>query len=338
MNARASVSWSSMSTPTNCTRPRYSLETVASSGASRVQGPHHEAQTFTTIGVPRSSVRSRWNFAGSNSGSAIGVAGRRLEAADPVDFGALGPPLPAQAAATMASRRARATKDGPRARILRETFMLTLSGMLGGEGAGNARSAANGRVMILENALLPGVLMAARLDAPTLRRAMSLFAESLRGHRDELNSLNVYPVPDGDTGTNLLLTQEAVERALATAADGNGLPELCRAIARSSLMGARGNSGVILSQILRGLCQVLSTDGSGGPRELDVALQHGSDEAYRAVARPVEGTVLTVLRDAAGAANGAATSGASLEAVAAAALKAARASLARTRDALPELR
>ena len=105
--------------------------------------------------------------------------------------------------------------------------------------------------------------MAARLDAPTLRRAMVLLAESLRGHRDELNSLNVYPVPDADTGTNLLLTQEAVERALAWSAEGNELAGLCQTIARPSLMGARGNSGVILSQTLRGLCQVLPTDGSG---------------------------------------------------------------------------
>ena len=192
--------------------------------------------------------------------------------------------------------------------------------------------------MILQNALLPAVLMTARLDAPTLRRAMSLFAESLRSHRDELNSLNVYPVPDADTGTNLVLTQEAVERALAAATDGNLLPELCEAIARSSLMGARGNSGVILSQILRGLCQALPADGSGGSRELAIALRHGSDEAYRAVARPVEGTVLTVLRDAAGAANDAATSGGSLEAVAATALEAARDSLGRTREVLPALR
>src|SRR6266542_1447963 len=81
---------------------------------------------------------------------------------------------------------------------------------------------------------------------------MSLFLEALLEHRDEINSLNVYPVPDGDTGTNLLLTQEAVAAALATW-DGEDFAAMGEVVSQASLMGARGNSGVILSQVLRGL-------------------------------------------------------------------------------------
>jgi DAK2 domain fusion protein YloV len=173
----------------------------------------------------------------------------------------------------------------------------------------------------------------------TLRRAMEIYAGSLRRHRDELNSLNVYPVPDGDTGTNLLMTQEAVVAALPPADGPDDLETLGAAIARGSLMGARGNSGVILSQILRGICEVPPPDGALGPRELAAALRRASDEAYRAVARPVEGTVLTVMRDAARAGWEAVEEGArECVVIAEAALREARTALDRTRDQLPSLR
>jgi DAK2 domain fusion protein YloV len=177
------------------------------------------------------------------------------------------------------------------------------------------------------------------LDVSTLRRAMALFAEALRQHRDEINSLNVFPVPDGDTGTNMLLTQEAVERSLA-GLDGkpNTLAGLGHAVSEASLMGARGNSGVILSQVLRGLWERFPPDGVVEPATLATALRHASDEAERAVARPMDGTVLSVLRDAATAAEGVAGSAKDCAAVAAAVLDAARESLASTRDMLPELR
>src|SRR5438132_9410520 len=110
--------------------------------------------------------------------------------------------------------------------------------------------------------------MAASLDAATLRRAMALFEEGLRRHRDEINSLNVFPVPDGDTGTNMLLTQEAVVSELASLDGRTDLRSLGEAISRASLMGARGNSGVILSQVLRGLCERLPDDGPVDPKEL----------------------------------------------------------------------
>jgi uncharacterized protein len=180
--------------------------------------------------------------------------------------------------------------------------------------------------------------MAERLDAATLRRAMEIFTGSLRSHRDELNSLNVYPVPDGDTGTNLLLTQQAVLAAMSSVEAGGDVPALGAAIARGSLMGARGNSGVILSQVLRAIGEGPFSEGGLGPLELAAALQRASDEARRAVARPVEGTVLTVLRDAAAAASHvAASDGARSLAVLDAALEEGRASLARTTELLPDL-
>src|SRR5438067_13572564 len=113
---------------------------------------------------------------------------------------------------------------------------------------------------------------------------MFLFHQALREHRDELNSLNVYPVPDGDTGTNMLLTQQAVRDELSRMEDGS-LPDVAGAIARSSLIGARGNSGVILAQALRGLTDELAAGGDAG--SLARGLRRGADEAFRAVARPV---------------------------------------------------
>jgi dihydroxyacetone kinase-like predicted kinase len=186
-----------------------------------------------------------------------------------------------------------------------------------------------------ENAPLPAVLMTGDLDPLVLRKAMEAYAEELRRHRDVLDSLNLYPVPDGDTGTNLLLTQETVVAAV----EGSGTDGIRAAISRASLVGARGNSGVILSQVLRAICDEMPPDGRpAGPREIASALQHASDAAMEAVATPKEGTVLTVLRDAATAATAAAVDGAGSAAVLLAALEAARVSLAGTKDTLPELR
>ena len=178
--------------------------------------------------------------------------------------------------------------------------------------------------------------MPGSLDAATLRRAMGLYLDALTTHRDELDSLNVYPVPDGDTGTNLLMTQGAVAAALRSAADEEGLSAITSEISQASLMGARGNSGVILSQVLRAFCEGLPEDHGAGGEEVAAALTRASEEAFRAVASPREGTMLSVLGDAARAA--AATGGSDPAEALAAALDAARSSLARTRDLLPELR
>jgi DAK2 domain fusion protein YloV len=165
---------------------------------------------------------------------------------------------------------------------------------------------------------------------------MALYAEGLRRHRDEIDSLNVFPVADGDTGTNLLLTLEAVDRRLADLDSSAPWHVVGEAILESSLLGARGNSGVILSQVLRGFLQALPEEGGG----VDVAraLAEASREADRAVAAPAEGTMLSVLRDAAGAATSAAASAEEVEAVLDVALAAARDSLRRTTELLPALR
>lgn len=167
---------------------------------------------------------------------------------------------------------------------------------------------------------------------------MALFGDSLRQHRDEINSLNVFPVPDGDTGTNLVLTQEGVERALTGLDERASMEEVGRSISRASLLGARGNSGVILSQVLRGLCERFPSDGSVTPGQLAAALEHASNEADGAVARPADGTVLSVLREAAAAAVATAPQVEDCRTLMETVLESARVSLSRTRDVLPELR
>jgi uncharacterized protein len=174
------------------------------------------------------------------------------------------------------------------------------------------------------------------VDARVLRDAMSRYLQALRSHRQEIDSLNVFPVPDGDTGTNMLLTQEAVARALAEVEDAD-LDTLGQVISRAALMGARGNSGVILSQFLRALCERLGRGSSAGAEDLAEALALAAEGARRAVAQPVDGTMLSVMDDAAEGARRAATNGGEPADVAAAALRAASESLERTRALLPAL-
>jgi hypothetical protein len=174
------------------------------------------------------------------------------------------------------------------------------------------------------------------IDARVLRDAMARYAEALRAHREEIDSLNVFPVPDGDTGTNMLLTQEAVEEAVG-AVPADDLGAVGEAISRAALMAARGNSGVILSQVLRGLCARLCREASAGPRDLAEGLARAGREAGRAVAEPVDGTMLSVLRDVAHAAVEACRDGAGCGEVAEAALDAGLRSLEATREALPAL-
>ena len=105
-----------------------------------------------------------------------------------------------------------------------------------------------------------------RLTANDLVAVMAGFRDGLRAHKERVNRLNVYPVPDGDTGTNMSLTLDSVCDGVS-AVDASDMPAVCQAISRGSLMGARGNSGVILSQILRALadgCKAAPPDGAGG--------------------------------------------------------------------------
>jgi len=167
---------------------------------------------------------------------------------------------------------------------------------------------------------------------------MTRYVEALERFREELDSLNVYPVPDGDTGTNLLQTVQAVVRALDRSAESGGEEaSVARTIARASLMGARGNSGVILSQTLRGLCEGIPAGGADG-NDVASALRSAATASRRAVDEPREGTVLTVLDDAAEAATASAARGGDAGDVLAGALEAARESLARTVNEVPELR
>nr|MDP9019699.1 DAK2 domain-containing protein [Actinomycetota bacterium] len=141
-----------------------------------------------------------------------------------------------------------------------------------------------------------------RLGADDLRAVVQAYRDALRSHQEAINRLNVYPVPDGDTGTNMALTVESVLTELGDAEPD--MASVCRAVAHGALMGARGNSGVILSQILRGMTTVFSSagaDGVDGPT-FAWALATAAEGAYKAVGRPVEGTILTVVREAAEAA------------------------------------
>jgi hypothetical protein len=175
-----------------------------------------------------------------------------------------------------------------------------------------------------------------RLGADELRASVCAYRDALAAHKEGINRLNVYPVPDGDTGTNMALTLLSVCEELANA--GTDLPAVCKAISHGSLMGARGNSGVILSQVLRGMAGVVAEAGGLDGATMAAALTAASTAAYQAVMRPVEGTILTVVREASEAAQAAAADGADLIGVLEAARAQAGDALARTPDMLPVLK
>jgi hypothetical protein len=175
-----------------------------------------------------------------------------------------------------------------------------------------------------------------RLTAPDVVAVITAYRDVLRTHQAFINRLNVFPVPDGDTGTNMALTMESVVAELS-ATGASDMASVAQAISYGSLMGARGNSGVILAQILRGLAEtVRHADGLDGPA-LAGGLVRAADGAYSAVQNPVEGTILTVARGAADAAAGLGH-GAGLVEVLEAAQCGARDALARTPDLLAVLK
>jgi DAK2 domain fusion protein YloV len=175
-----------------------------------------------------------------------------------------------------------------------------------------------------------------KLDPEQLRTVVHTYRDALRAHQQVINRLNVYPVPDGDTGTNMALTLESVCEEI-DASDG-GMSQTCKAISHGSLMGARGNSGVILSQVLRGMSDVLREHEVIDGTVFADALSAAADAAYGAVMRPVEGTILTVVRETAEAASAAAhDDGGSLAAVVEAARTQGAETLARTPELLPVL-
>ena len=176
-----------------------------------------------------------------------------------------------------------------------------------------------------------------RLNTETLRDTVRTFRDTVREHSDALNRLNVYPVPDGDTGTNMARTLDAVVSEMETVA-ADDLDATCDAISHGSLMGARGNSGVILSQILRGFTATLKGHADIQGALYADALQAAAAGAYQAVLKPVEGTILTVCRESAEAAGVAAGGGGSLVEVVRAARDAGQLSLANTPELLPVLK
>lgn len=159
---------------------------------------------------------------------------------------------------------------------------------------------------------------------------------ALKAQVARINALNVYPVPDGDTGTNMLLTLESTLKDVADTRYA-GPEEASKAVARAALMGARGNSGVILSQMIRGACDVLARSGTLDAPTFAAATDGARERAYASVREPVEGTMLTVIKDAARAA-GEAADGGDLPAVIRAAARAAHESVRRTPELLPVLR
>src|SRR6266702_6451147 len=174
-------------------------------------------------------------------------------------------------------------------------------------------------------------------DGQDLKKAVLSGAASLEEHREIINALNVFPVPDGDTGSNLYATVQAAFRDVIDCEDTSAGVISAR-LAHGALLGARGNSGVIFSQILRGLAQGLDKKQTFSALDLALALDEAQRLAYRAVIKPVEGTILTVVRETAEAAMASAKRGDDLVAMMQEAIIAARQSVARTPDLLPTLK
>ena len=159
----------------------------------------------------------------------------------------------------------------------------------------------------------------------------------LKTNQQIVNSLNVFPVPDGDTGTNMVLTMQAAFEEVENTGNAN-VGQLAHAIARGALMGARGNSGVILSQIWRGFARVLDDQDTMSVQLLSDALQEARETAYKGVVRPVEGTILTVIKDIAAQAEVSVQRTDSFTEVLADVVEAAEASVERTPELLPILK
>ena len=180
--------------------------------------------------------------------------------------------------------------------------------------------------------------MSEQYSANDLINAIAAASRNLSDRAGEVNRLNVFPVPDGDTGTNMSLTVESVVASLAKLPIGAEGADIRKAITTGALMGARGNSGVITSQILRGLCE-----GSVGHEVLDAAaieaaLAKSQEVAFHAVRKPVEGTILTVLKDAAAAAKHARKKKMGTDDALAYVVEEAYASVQRTPELLPVLK
>ena len=176
-----------------------------------------------------------------------------------------------------------------------------------------------------------------RLTGDDLAAMFSAAARLLERNVDGINALNVFPVPDGDTGTNMFLTLRAVTEAAAPL-KGASAADVSDAMARSALMGARGNSGVVLSQFFKGIAQGLEAATDFGPDELVAGFHRAREHSYKAIADPVEGTILTVISSVAEAAQESLNGSPTLQNVLHAASQAAADTVARTPTMLDVLR
>jgi DAK2 domain fusion protein YloV len=174
-------------------------------------------------------------------------------------------------------------------------------------------------------------------DGQALKQALKSAEALLEKRIEEINSLNVFPVPDGDTGINMYLTLQSATSAVESL-NTTSAAEISAKAARGALLGARGNSGVILSQILHGLAKGMAAKEQFSATDFAHCLQHASDTAYQALAQPVEGTILTVIREASEAAMKQAKSGANLKKTILAVTSQARESVMNTPELLPRLK
>ena len=176
-------------------------------------------------------------------------------------------------------------------------------------------------------------------DGAAILRAFTTAVAHFEKHVEEINALNVFPVPDGDTGSNMMATlRSALEEAERLPASERDAGRVAAAIAFGALMGARGNSGVILSQVFRGMSEAVKGRRRINGLDLAHALAAGREAAYAAVAKPVEGTILTVIREASAAAVTSAERDPDIEGVLTATVEQAERAVARTPSMLPILR
>lgn len=178
--------------------------------------------------------------------------------------------------------------------------------------------------------------MITKIDGKIYADLVSHGIKNLEKHRDVLNRLNVFPVPDGDTGTNMLMTLRCGQNEMASSSY-DSLPDTAMQFSSAAVFGARGNSGVIVSQFFKGVSEVFKDSDEAGPALLSIALESGTREAYASVVNPVEGTMLTVLKDASAAVM-LALPLQSIDEVIDVYLDAARRSLANTPELLPILK
>lgn len=183
-----------------------------------------------------------------------------------------------------------------------------------------------------------GAVGIAYLDGRRLCRCVLAAAEWVEAGRDELNRINVFPVPDGDTGTNFALTLRTVAEAVRSLEVSAPLPVVAHAMADAGIFGARGNSGMLLSQFLVGFREAVGDRETAGPADVARAMRAGADHLFAALEEPVEGTILTVCRDVATAAERVAARVAGLDELMRRLLHQAEDSLRRTPELLASLR